>query len=123
MSAKQAINDKLQGSVAYLMCGGVVNNQIKKGLLLNVSEKNEIGEYLAKLQATAWLSHALCAPDQHTANRRRKSVAADGTDRRHGRTDSRPLHRPCSAYEQTLRTINPKLNHFLHERRATRNRK
>jgi len=27
MSAKQAINDKLQGSVAtYLMCGGVVNN-------------------------------------------------------------------------------------------------
>jgi len=35
MSAKHAINDKLQGSVAtYLMCGGVVNNQIKKGLLL-----------------------------------------------------------------------------------------
>jgi len=27
MSAKQAINDKLQGSVAR--CGGVVNNQIK----------------------------------------------------------------------------------------------
>jgi len=37
MSAKQAINDKLQGSVAtHLMCGGVVNNQIKKGLLLSV---------------------------------------------------------------------------------------
>jgi len=34
-SAEQAINDKLQGSVvAYLRCGGVVNNQIKKGLLL-----------------------------------------------------------------------------------------
>ena len=31
-----------------------------------------IGEYLAKLQAIAWLSHALCAPGQHTANRRRK---------------------------------------------------
>ena len=30
MSAKQAINDKLQGSVAaYLRCGGVVNNQKK----------------------------------------------------------------------------------------------
>jgi len=30
MSAKQANNDKLQGSVAaYLRCGGVVNNQIK----------------------------------------------------------------------------------------------
>jgi len=34
---KQANNDKLQGSVAtYLKCGGVVNNQIKKGLLLSV---------------------------------------------------------------------------------------
>jgi len=37
MSAKQAINDKLQGGVAiYLRCGGVVNNQIKKGLLLSL---------------------------------------------------------------------------------------
>jgi len=37
MSAKQALNDKLQGSVAaYLRCGGVVNNQIKKGLLLSL---------------------------------------------------------------------------------------
>ena len=37
MSAKQAINDKLQGSVGtYLRCGGVVNNQIKKDLLLSV---------------------------------------------------------------------------------------
>jgi len=31
-SAKQAINDKLQCSVAtYLRCAGDVNNQIKKG--------------------------------------------------------------------------------------------
>jgi len=37
MSAKQTINDKLQGSVGtYLSCGEVVNNQIKKGLLLSV---------------------------------------------------------------------------------------
>jgi len=37
MSAKQVINDKLQGIVAtYLRCGGVVNNQIKKGLLLSL---------------------------------------------------------------------------------------
>ena len=35
MSSKQAINDILQGSVAaYLRCGWVVNNQIKKGSLL-----------------------------------------------------------------------------------------
>jgi len=41
MSAKQAINNKLQGSVAaYLRCGGNVNNQIKKGFAEYVSEKN-----------------------------------------------------------------------------------
>jgi len=42
MSAKQAINDKLQGSVAkYLTCGcgKVVNNQIRKGLLLSLRVK------------------------------------------------------------------------------------
>ena len=37
MSTKQAINDKLEGSVdTYLKCGGIVNNQIKKRLLLSV---------------------------------------------------------------------------------------
>jgi len=37
MSAEQAVNDKLQGSVAtYLRCGGVVNKHIKKGLLLSL---------------------------------------------------------------------------------------
>ena len=41
MSAKQAINDKLQGGSVgtHLRCGCVVNNQIKKGLLLSVSVK------------------------------------------------------------------------------------
>jgi len=40
LSGKQAINNKLQGSVAtHLRCGGVVNNQIGKGLLLGVSVK------------------------------------------------------------------------------------
>ena len=37
MSAEQAVNDKLQGSVAtYLRCDGAVNNQIWKGLLLSL---------------------------------------------------------------------------------------
>jgi len=37
MSAKQATDDKLQGSVAtHLRFGGVVNNQIKEGLLLSL---------------------------------------------------------------------------------------
>jgi len=37
MSEKQAINDKLQSSVAtYLRCGGVVNYRIKTGLLLSL---------------------------------------------------------------------------------------
>ena len=41
MSAKQAINDELQGSVAtYLRCGGVVNNQIKKGSFLSLTGFN-----------------------------------------------------------------------------------
>ena len=40
MLAKQATNDKLQGSVAaYLMCSGVVNNQIRNGLLLSLRVK------------------------------------------------------------------------------------
>ena len=40
MSTKQAINDKLQNSVATsLRCGGVVNNQIKNGLLLSLRVK------------------------------------------------------------------------------------
>jgi len=39
MSAKQALNDKLQGSLAtYLRCDGVVNNQIKKGLFTGVDK-------------------------------------------------------------------------------------
>ena len=38
MSAKQALNDKLQGSVAaYLRCGGLLI--IKKGLLLSLRMK------------------------------------------------------------------------------------
>ena len=54
MSAKQAINDKLQGNVGtYLKCGRVVSNHIKEGLLLSptVKKSRKIGEYLAKLQA------------------------------------------------------------------------
>ena len=40
MSAKQAINDKLPGSVAaYLRYGGVVNKQIRKGLLVSLTLK------------------------------------------------------------------------------------
>ena len=62
MSAKQAINDKLQGSVAtYLRCGGRVNNQIKKGLLLSLWVKFFlICEYLANfVRESAMWSHSL----------------------------------------------------------------
>ena len=78
MSAKQAISDKLQGSVAtYLRCGEVLNNQIKKGLLRSLlvnffKSANILVFHLVKLQAGAWLSHAFCAAGQHTAKRRRK---------------------------------------------------
>jgi len=55
------INDKLQGCVArYLRCGWVVNNKIKKCVLLSVTMKKiNIGECLAKLQARTWLTRAL----------------------------------------------------------------
>ena len=37
LSAKEVINDKLQGSVVtYLRCGGVVHNRVKIGLLLSL---------------------------------------------------------------------------------------
>ena len=50
------------------MCGWVVDNQMKKDLLLILSVIFfYIGYYLAKLQVRKWLSHALCAPGQHTA--------------------------------------------------------
>jgi len=52
MSAKQAINDKLQCSLAtYRRCSGVVNNQIKKGLLLSPSVNCLFSKYLEKTQA------------------------------------------------------------------------
>jgi len=53
VSAKQAIIDKLQGSVAtYLRCDGVFNNQIEQVLLLSVRVNFFLfGEYFAKLQA------------------------------------------------------------------------
>ena len=52
MSTKQTINDKLQGSVAtYLRCDGVVNNQIKKGLLLSLIVKKKLKS------VNIWLSY------------------------------------------------------------------
>ena len=42
MSESKQLTINYKGSVAtYLRCGEVVNNEIKKGLLLSVSEKNQ----------------------------------------------------------------------------------
>jgi len=50
--SKKAINDKLQGSVTTcLSCGGVVNNQIMKGLLLSPWVKKLKSVNFGKLQA------------------------------------------------------------------------
>jgi len=63
--AKQTINDKLQGSVAtYSSCGGFINNHERF-----IVDDFYTVEYLSKLQARAWLSHALCALGQQTAKR------------------------------------------------------
>jgi len=53
-----------------------VNNKIKEGLLLSVNIFL-IGEYMAKLQARAWLSHVLCGPGQHAAKRRHKLYSTE----------------------------------------------
>jgi len=69
---KQAINDKLQGSVATYSRGLSIT-KLRKVFAESAGKKvNKIGEYLAKLQAGRWLSRALCAPGQHTAESRRK---------------------------------------------------
>ena len=70
---KQAINDKLQGSVAtYLKCGADVNNKIKKGLLLSLSvKKNKIGEYLVRLKEEGGCLVYFFAFGHLTAKRRR----------------------------------------------------
>jgi len=39
MSAKPALHDNYKVIAAYLRCGGVVNNQTKKGLLLSLRVK------------------------------------------------------------------------------------
>ena len=63
MSAKQAINNKLQGSIAaYLRCGVVVNNQIRKGLLLSlpVNVFKSVNIWQSYKQNRDCLVHFLC---------------------------------------------------------------
>ena len=64
MSAKQVINDKLQGSVAAcLRCAGVVNNQIKKGLLLSLGLKKilkSVNIWQSYKQECDCLMHFVC---------------------------------------------------------------
>jgi len=66
MSAKQAINDKLQGSVAtYLKCGGLVNDQIKKGLLLSLRVKRLKSVFGKVTSKNVIVSCTLCAWPTH----------------------------------------------------------
>ena len=63
-------------------CGGVVTNQLKKGLLLTLPAKNFlIGEYLAKLQARTWLSRALSSSFSSVLARRILDAAYICTNR------------------------------------------
>jgi len=68
------INYKVVSVVTYLRCGGVVNSHIEKGLLLSLRVIFLIGEYLAKLQARAWLSHALSSCFSSVLARRAKCM-------------------------------------------------
>jgi len=74
MSAKRAVNDKLQGSgAAYLRCGGVANNKLRTVYCWVCEEFFLISEYLAKLQAITWSSRApssslaVCCPGTQSA--------------------------------------------------------
>jgi len=60
---KQVINDALPGSVAtYLKCAGVVNNQIKKGLLLSLPVKKlkSVSIWQSYKQEGGCLVHFVC---------------------------------------------------------------
>jgi len=62
--------DKLQDSVAtYLRCGGVVNNQVKKVYCSVSVKKLKSVNIWQSYQQDRWLSHALCVPGHHTAER------------------------------------------------------
>ena len=57
---------------------GLLINKLRQVYLLSVGVKFFlISEYMAKLQTRAWLSHALCAPGQHTA--KNEESARDNT--------------------------------------------
>ena len=54
------INNKLQGTVVtYLRCGGIFNNQIKKGLLLSMSVK----KFLKSMSISHRYGHKDCVVD------------------------------------------------------------
>ena len=56
--ATQAITDKLQGSgAAYLRFGGVVNNRIKKGLLLSLKWKSFLNIWQSYKQERGCVMH------------------------------------------------------------------
>jgi len=65
MSAKQAINDKLQGIATYLKCGGLVNDQIKKGLLLSLRVKRLKSVFGKVTSKNVIVSCTLCAWPTH----------------------------------------------------------
>ena len=71
MSAKQAINDKLQGSAATnFRCGGVVIKQIEKGLLLSLWVKIFLNRWIfGKVTSKNMIVSCTCALGKHTAKR------------------------------------------------------
>jgi len=77
MSQNKRLTTKLQGSVAtYLMCGGVVNNQIKKCLLLSLPVKKasmSVNIRQSYKQARGCLVHVR-ARGHHTAERRCRNL-------------------------------------------------
>ena len=60
------MKDKFQGSVAtYLRCGGVVNNQIKKGLLLREKKLKSVNTGQSYKQERGCLMHLARLANRH----------------------------------------------------------
>jgi len=81
MSAKQAINDRLSGRVAtYLRCGGLINDQIKKSLLLSLPNIHRLKNFTHKVTSKnasctlcAWPTHCWKTEKVHETGKQSRS--------------------------------------------------
>ena len=102
----------------YLRCGGVVNNQVKKGLLLSLPVKKIIiGEHLSKLQARTRLSPAICSSFSCVVARRTNCNWKYVSPQAQRRTWSKRIK---NIWRSDVRTVVPKMIADRQTHRQTR---